>query len=85
MASRQRIIAFAGRLIGHVRGGLGQVNIAGLDAVRRHFRLGRGRAAAVGGMMIPQMKARGYGADYAVNVTVDGRADRAAAARPATT
>jgi tripartite ATP-independent transporter DctM subunit len=26
-------------------------------------------AAAVGGIMIPQMKARGYGADYAVNVT----------------
>ncbi|RVA23636.1 TRAP transporter large permease, partial [Mesorhizobium sp. M7A.F.Ca.CA.004.11.2.1] len=26
-------------------------------------------AAAVGGLMIPQMKARGYGADYAVNVT----------------
>jgi tripartite ATP-independent transporter DctM subunit len=26
-------------------------------------------AAAVGGLMIPQMKARGYGADYAVNIT----------------
>jgi tripartite ATP-independent transporter DctM subunit len=26
-------------------------------------------AAAVGGLMIPQMKQRGYGADYAVNVT----------------
>jgi tripartite ATP-independent transporter DctM subunit len=26
-------------------------------------------AAAVGGIMIPQMKERGYGADYAVNVT----------------
>src|SRR5918995_2545641 len=26
-------------------------------------------AAAVGGLMIPQMKARGYGVDYAVNVT----------------
>ena len=27
-------------------------------------------ASAIGGLMVPQMKARGYGADYAVNITV---------------
>jgi tripartite ATP-independent transporter DctM subunit len=26
--------------------------------------------AAIGGLMVPQMKARGYGVDYAVNITV---------------
>ena len=29
-------------------------------------------ASAVGGLMVPQMKARGYGVDYAVNITVVG-------------
>jgi hypothetical protein len=36
---RQRIVNFAASLVGHVRGGLGQVNIVTCDAVRRHFRL----------------------------------------------
>jgi tripartite ATP-independent transporter DctM subunit len=64
-----RILAFAGSLVGHVRGGLGQVNIATATLFGGISGSAVAEAAAVGGLMIPQMKARGYGADYAVNVT----------------
>src|SRR5918992_1934671 len=65
----QRIVAFAGSLVGHLRGGLGQVNIATATLFGGISGSAVAEAAAVGGLMIPQMKARGYGADYAVNVT----------------
>jgi tripartite ATP-independent transporter DctM subunit len=64
-----RIIAFAGSVIGHVRGGLGQVNVLASTLFGGISGSAVAEAAAVGGIMIPQMKARGYGADYAVNVT----------------
>ena len=64
-----RIVAFASSLIGHVRGGLGQVNIVASTLFGGISGSAVAEAAAVGGIMIPQMKARGYGADYAVNVT----------------
>lgn len=64
-----RIVAFAGSLVGHLRGGLGQVNIAASTLFGGISGSAVAEAAAVGGLMIPQMKARGYGADYAVNVT----------------
>ena len=64
-----RIVAFAGSLVGHIRGGLGQVNIAASTLFGGISGSAVAEAAAVGGIMIPQMKARGYGADYAVNVT----------------
>ena len=64
-----RIVAFAGSLIGHVRGGLGQVNIAASTLFGGISGSAVAEAAAVGGIMIPQMKERGYCADYAVNVT----------------
>lgn len=65
----QRIVSFAGSLVGHLRGGLGQVNIAASTLFGGISGSAVAEAAAVGGLMIPQMKARGYGADYAVNVT----------------
>lgn len=65
----QRIVAFAASLVGHVRGGLGQVNIVTATLFGGISGSAVAEAAAVGGLMIPQMKARGYGADYAVNVT----------------
>ncbi len=64
-----RIVAFAGSLVGHLRGGLGQVNIATATLFGGISGSAVAEAAAVGGLMIPQMKQRGYGADYAVNVT----------------
>ncbi len=65
----QRIVSFAGSLVGHLRGGLGQVNITASTLFGGISGSAVAEAAAVGGLMIPQMKARGYGADYAVNVT----------------
>jgi tripartite ATP-independent transporter DctM subunit len=65
----QRIVSFAGALVGHLRGGLGQVNITASTLFGGISGSAVAEAAAVGGLMIPQMKARGYGADYAVNVT----------------
>ena len=64
-----RIIAFAGAVVGHIRGGLGQVNVVASTLFGGISGSAVAEAAAVGGIMIPQMKARGYGADYAVNVT----------------
>lgn len=64
-----RIVAFAGALVGHIRGGLGQVNIAASTLFGGISGSAVAEAAAVGGLMIPQMKQRGYGVDYAVNVT----------------
>ena len=64
-----RIVAFAGSLVGHLRGGLGQVNIATATLFGGISGSAVAEAAAVGGLMIPQMKQRGYGGDYAVNVT----------------
>lgn len=64
-----RIVAFAAALVGHLRGGLGQVNILTSTLFGGISGSAVAEAAAVGGLMIPQMKARGYGADYAVNVT----------------
>ena len=65
----QKIVAFAASLIGHVRGGLGQVNIVTATLFGGISGSAVAEAAAVGGLMIPQMKTRGYGVDYAVNVT----------------
>ena len=65
----QRIVAFAGTIVGHLRGGLGQVNITASTLFGGISGSAVAEAAAVGGLMIPQMKMRGYGADYAVNVT----------------
>jgi tripartite ATP-independent transporter DctM subunit len=65
----QRIVNFASTIVGHLRGGLGQVNIAASTLFGGISGSAVAEAAAVGGLMIPQMKARGYGADYAVNVT----------------
>lgn len=65
----QKIVAFAASLVGHLRGGLGQVNIVTATLFGGISGSAVAEAAAVGGLMIPQMKQRGYGADYAVNVT----------------
>jgi tripartite ATP-independent transporter DctM subunit len=64
-----RIIAFAATVVGHLRGGLGQVNVLTSTLFGGISGSAVAEAAAVGSIMIPQMKARGYGADYAVNVT----------------
>ena len=66
----RRLVALAGALVGHLRGGLGQVNIAASVLFGGISGSATADASAIGGLMIPQMKARGYDADYAVNITI---------------
>ncbi len=66
----RRLIAVAGAAVGHLRGGLGQVNIASSVLFGGISGSAAADASAIGGLMIPQMKARGYDVDYGVNVTV---------------
>jgi tripartite ATP-independent transporter DctM subunit len=66
----RRLVALAGSLVGHFRGGLGQVNIAASTLFGGISGSAAADASAIGGLMVPQMKARGYGVDYAVNITV---------------
>ncbi|NIZ12311.1 TRAP transporter large permease [Phaeobacter sp. HF9A] len=66
----RRLVALAAAAVGHMRGGLGQVNIAASVMFGGVSGSAAADASAVGGLMVPQMKERGYGADYAVNITV---------------
>ena len=68
----RRLVALAGALVGHFRGGLGQVNIAASVLFGGVSGSAAADASAIGGLMIPQMKARGYDVDYSVNITVVG-------------
>ncbi len=66
----RRLVALAGAAVGHLKGGLGQVNITASVLFGGISGSAAADASAIGGLMIPQMEARGYGRDYAVNVTV---------------
>lgn len=66
----RRLVALAGAAVGHMKGGLGQVNIAASVLFGGISGSAAADASAIGGLMIPQMEERGYGKDYAVNVTV---------------
>ena len=66
-----RLVALAAAMVGHLRGGLGQVNIVASTLFGGVSGSAVADASAVGGVMIPQMKARGYAPDYAVNVTAN--------------
>jgi tripartite ATP-independent transporter DctM subunit len=66
----RRLVALAGAAVGHLRGGLGQVNITASVLFGGISGSAAADASAIGGLMIPQMEERGYDKDYAVNVTV---------------
>jgi tripartite ATP-independent transporter DctM subunit len=66
-----RLVALAAAMVGHLRGGLGQVNIVAATLFGGVSGSAVADASAVGGVMIPQMKERGYAPDYAVNVTAN--------------
>lgn len=66
----RRLVALAGAAVGHLTGGLGQVNIAASVLFGGISGSAAADASAIGGLMIPQMEERGYDKDYAVNVTV---------------
>jgi tripartite ATP-independent transporter DctM subunit len=65
-----KLISFASSIVGHIRGGLGQVNVLSCLFFGGVSGSALADVSAVGGAMIPQMVKRGYDRDYAVNVTV---------------
>lgn len=65
------LVALAAAMVGHMRGGLGQVNIVAATLFGGVSGSAVADASAVGGVMIPQMRKRGYAPDYAVNVTAN--------------
>ena len=67
----ERLIQMAASLVGHLRGGIGLVNVVTCTLFGGISGSAVADASAVGGLMIPQMKKRGYDADYAVNVTAN--------------
>ncbi len=64
----ERLIAFASALVGHIRGGLGQVSILSSLFFGGVSGSAIADVSAVGGAMIPQMVKRGFDRDFAVNV-----------------
>ncbi|MCC8191114.1 MAG: TRAP transporter large permease, partial [Planctomycetes bacterium] len=65
-----KLIRLASALVGHVRGGLGVVNVATSIFLGGVSGSAIADASAVGSIMIPQMQARGYPVEYSVSVTV---------------
>ncbi|MBU1176792.1 MAG: TRAP transporter large permease subunit, partial [Alphaproteobacteria bacterium] len=65
-----RLVNFAASLVAHMRGGIGQVGIIASILFGGISGSAVADASAIGGLLIPQMRERGYGADYAVNVMV---------------
>jgi C4-dicarboxylate transporter, DctM subunit len=65
----EKLIAFASSLVGHVRGGLAHVNILTSLFFSEISGTATSDAAAIGSVMIPQMKKRGYPAAFAAAVT----------------
>jgi tripartite ATP-independent transporter DctM subunit len=66
----ERLIAFASSLVGHLRGGLGQVNVLASLLFGGVSGSAIADVSAIGGTMIPQMVKRGFDRDFAVNVSM---------------
>ena len=65
----ERIVRFASALVGWMRGGLGQVNIAGSMLFGGISGTAVADAASIGGMMIPGMTRAGYPPAFSAAVT----------------
>jgi len=65
----EKLIAFASSLVGHVRGGLAHVNILTSLFFSEISGTATSDAAAIGSVMIPHMKKRGYPVAFAAAVT----------------
>jgi tripartite ATP-independent transporter DctM subunit len=66
----ERLIALASSLVGHLRGGLGQINVLSSLFFGGVSGSAIADVSAIGGAMIPQMINRGFDRDFAVSVTV---------------
>jgi tripartite ATP-independent transporter DctM subunit len=69
-AIAEKLVRLAAGMVGHLRGGLGLVNVTASTFFGGVSGSAVADASAVGGLMVPQMEKRGYAADYAVNITV---------------
>ncbi|MEB3418563.1 TRAP transporter large permease subunit, partial [Salipiger manganoxidans] len=65
----RRVIDFAQTLVGHFRGGLAQVNIVSSLFFSGISGSAVADTAAIGSVMIPEMKARGYSGAFAAAIT----------------
>jgi tripartite ATP-independent transporter DctM subunit len=65
-----RIVEFASAAVGRVQGGLGIVTVVSNMMFGGISGSAVADASATGSVMIPAMRAKGYHADYAVNVTI---------------
>ncbi|MGH1360767.1 MAG: TRAP transporter large permease [Burkholderiaceae bacterium] len=65
-----RLVRFATTLVGHVRGGLAAVNVLSSMLFGGISGSAVADISALGSLLIPVMKEKGYRGDYAVNVTV---------------
>ncbi|MCR8724615.1 TRAP transporter large permease [Frigidibacter sp. ROC022] len=66
----RRLVGLASALVGHFKGGLALVNIFASMLFGGISGSAVADISALGSLLIPVMKERGYRADYAVNVTV---------------
>ncbi|MBT2779272.1 TRAP transporter large permease, partial [Lysobacter sp. ISL-54] len=66
----ERLIGLASSLVGHLRGGLGQVSVLSSLFFGGVSGSAIADVSAIGGAMIPQMAQRGFDRDFAVNVTM---------------
>ena len=65
-----RLVRLANAVIGHIRGGLGLVNVLASMLFGGISGSAVADASALGTTLIPMMRKKGFGADYSVNVTV---------------
>ncbi|MGX1098801.1 TRAP transporter large permease [Amorphus sp. MBR-141] len=65
-----RLVRLAAAAVGNVRGGLGVVNVASSMLFGGISGSAVADTSALGSILMPVMKEKGYDADYAVNVTV---------------
>ncbi|MBO6719844.1 MAG: TRAP transporter large permease [Rhizobiaceae bacterium] len=65
-----RLVRLASAAVGSIRGGLGVVNVASSMLFGGISGSAVADTSALGSILIPVMKEKGYDADYAVNVTV---------------
>ena len=65
-----RLVKLASATVGSIRGGLGQVNVFSSMLFGGISGSAVADVSALGSILIPAMKEKGYHADYAVNVTV---------------
>jgi len=68
----RRLVAFAGVLVGFVRGGLSLVNILASTFFGAISGSSVADTASIGSVMIPEMEKRGYPRDFATALTVSG-------------